>query len=287
MPSYDTSTVKEQDRLKNRRTALIIHIDAGNEEMRFTNWGRDINVLSGEALGNYSQVNNLNYEEVKRSLSLESSEMNLSVPLEGSLLQSRLIGNPTINITVKIWEVVKADLLGTTNEDNIKRIWYGKVNNLVITKSHAQMSVRSALDPEASIGRIVYQSQDQRNPSDIVEVINLKVTAAVTAISAIRDRTITMDYTPTDEGYFEGGFLIDANGLKVRIESVELLEGGGAELRVHFIPSDLQVSDDIDLYPGYDGTLKQAINKFPGLNLVDGFLGFPYIPSINPSASGV
>ena len=56
---------------------------------------------------------------------------------------------------------------------------------------------------------------------------------------------------------------------------------------VQFIPSDLQVSDNIDLYPGYDGTLDQAINKFSGRNLVDGFLGFPYIPSVNPSVAGV
>lgn len=286
MPSFDTDIVKEQDRLKNRRSGLIVHIDAGSEEMRVTNWGRNISVLSGEASGGYTQIDTLNYEEVKRSLSLESSEMSLKVPLDGVGIQARLVTNPSVKLTVKIWEVVKADLLGTTTEDNIRRIWYGKGKGLVIGKNHAQISVRSALDADSLIGRLVYQPQDQRNPTSLIEVEDLKVISSVTALSAIRDRTITIDYTPVDKGYFEGGLFIH-NGLRVRIESVELLEGGGAELRVQFIPSDLQVSDNIDLYPGYDGTLDQAINKFSGRNLVDGFLGFPYIPSVNPSVAGV
>ncbi len=287
MPSFDTNTVKEQDRLKNRRTGLLVHIQADSEEMRVTNWGRNISVLDGEAAGSYTQIDTINYEEVKKSLSLESSEMNLLVPLDGVGVQARLVSNPMVKITVKVWEVVKADLLGTTTEDNIRRVWYGKSKGLVVGKSHVSLSVKSALDSESIIGRIVYQSQDQRDPRDIVERSELEITANVTALSAVRDKVITVDYTPVDASYLEGGVVIDSNGLRSRIENVNLLSGGGAELSVQFIPSDMSVSDSVTMYPGYDGTINQAINKFAGFNFINGYLGFPYIPSVNPSVAGV
>jgi hypothetical protein len=287
MPSFETNTVKEQDRLKNRRSGLLVHIQAGNEEMRVTNWGRTLSITSGEATGNYTQVDTLNYEEVKRSLTLESSEMSLTVPLDGVGVQARLVTNPTVKITVKVWEVIKADLLGTSTEDNVRRIWYGKGKGLVVSKTHAQIGVRSALDAESTIGRLVYQAQDQRDPRGLVEVGPLQITASVTALSAVRDRKITIDYTPIDQSYLEGGLLIDSDGIRSRIESVKLLSGGGSELRVQFIPFGLAISDSLEIYPGYDGTLSQAINKFPGRNLLPDFSGFPYIPAVNPSVSGV
>jgi hypothetical protein len=285
MASNDSTEVKDNDILKNRRTGLIVKIEAGPETVYLTSWGRDISVSSGEAVGNYKQVSQINYEEVKRSLSMDNSEMSLTVPLDGSGIQARIITNPNVKIEVRVWEVTKADLVGNTGPEHVRRIWYGKGKGISVGKTFASINVKSALDPESVIGRTIYQSQDQRDPADIVEVSDLKVSTTIHEVGPIREHWVIVNELASDPFYYEGGIL-KFSGNRVRIESSEIVEGR-TKLILHFTPHELQSGDALDIYPGYDGSIESARTKFPGRDLITGFQGFPYIPVRNPATSGV
>lgn len=118
---------------------------------------------------------------------------------------------------------------------------------------------------------------------------------AIGTITDITGRVVTVSWTahtpatwPVADGYFTAGRIrrnaTDTGGREMVVEHVETTPGSVATLTLLQDNNWLAVGDSILVSAGCDKLAPTCINKFDNIKH---FVGFPFIPAVNPYTDGV
>ncbi len=105
---------------------------------------------------------------------------------------------------------------------------------------------------------------------------DFKVTTQV-SLSDNGKNLISSTFSNFSDNYFTNGYVKFGNTFRL------IVSHSGNKITLHFPIKELQDGDEVEVYPGCNKTPSDCKNKF---NNYSNFLGFPYIPTKNPTIFG-
>lgn len=158
-----------------------------------------------------------------------------------------------------------------------------------VEKFDRELLVTIGVEQDAPAPRFVLGKEDSRVPGD--PSLPLAAYERIGEITAIHNNGLDIRVEWTDAGgnpaaqYFAGGYLMWDNGSESQARDIiwHVPVAATAQLIVRHPLRGIEVGDPLKVFPGYNHTWAQSQERFPAH--VDGYLGFPFMPTGDPNTS--
>lgn len=253
--------------------AEIYEITYGQKTYYYTNL--DYNFIFN---GIEYESKTISRSNIMRNENVIAGEMTLTLPKNDEVSLIFRDNNMFSPVFIKLYGIVKGDV---TNSKTL--LYTGYINSsktdVAVTEFNCNTNEQFATK---QIIRYRYGPNCQNDVYDqkcLLNKENFKTTTKI--INAINKKTtITIDSGHgKPDGYFKNGFIKKGN-----INSSTIIEHTGDTLTLFHPFSDVNIGDEIELFPGCNRTSDECKNKF---NNYENYFGFDNVPNKNPMNGGI
>lgn len=210
-------------------------------------------------------------EEAEKDQDLTQTTLKIHTVLSDLLKEFIRVSPPDpITVTIKRLQSTNVDILFI---GAVISVALSQGNRCIVTLNELQPLFNNKIPPcmfQSLCNHTLFDANCSLTRNDYATVIEVESISGNFIVS-------TDVETPVD-GYYSFG-VAEFNG---QIRMITCHEGG--HLYTHYPFVDLEVGDDITVYPGCDKTQTDCVDKFDNK---EHFLGFPYIPRKNPVYVGL
>ncbi|RLA02591.1 MAG: hypothetical protein DRQ42_00175 [Gammaproteobacteria bacterium] len=212
---------------------------------------------------------------IEYNAELEISKMVVTTDYLNPAVSQFIAQSPTQQTWVQVLK-----LFSDQTPYEVDVIFVGQISTITLSGTKAEATVvgfEVYLNRPACILR--YQNQCNHNLFDEGCGLLEDDYGIAKSISSVSSDGLTIDFVSLTEAdsYFTLGFIRVGSGATVDYRMIVSNIGDSISVRYKFNTSP---SGTVYLYPGCDGDLSTCTDKFSN---EDNFLGFPYIPEINPT----
>jgi uncharacterized phage protein (TIGR02218 family) len=225
----------------------------------------------------FTPVADLGRGSIKVTQNIERGELEIRMRGDTPLALEYIAAPPSVPVVVKIFRKHRGD------PDYIIR-WRGRVQNCEWDDnfSHATLQCTQSNWSLRQPGlRLSYQYACPYNLYGVgcdVNQADFEVIATVVSISGLNvELSLPSSFA---DGYFAGGYML-WEGATGRQETRMITGSSGSAIAVQLSTIGISPGDSLRLYPGCDHSSETCRDKF---NNIDNYLGFEFIPTVNPFA---
>lgn len=235
---------------------------------RYTSYNTDITFD-----GNLYEARPIKRGGISRDIQFGKVKLNVDAPVS-DVFQQYIASQPIEPVTLTVYRAVSDELTSYVI------IFAGTVKSVGIQNNVARATceARSRL-LEQKLPKIIFQSYCNHDIYDTgctVSDVLYRVTGTITAVSG---STLTAAAFGTyADDYFNLGKVVYGSDIRLITDHT----GNDLTIQIPF-DSSVAVGTEVYAYPGCDGDPTTCDTRF---NNLSNFLGFPYIPSRNPSIWG-
>lgn len=264
-----------------------------------TGWTTDVAIAGLPARFNGADpqtflATQISHDPIERRADFDRHSFQVTARFDVARLSAFFVTTPTTPMVIEIIRVAKGTF-GTTGTDIAT---WGTDTYVVQSGLIQEVTLRGDLvtvgcvprpfHMENSVPRLWFNRECQwalYGPGCRLNKASFAWESQVTALDR-RNRRITVDGAPsgTAGNYFEGGFMIH-NPTEAKFTCLAAgVAGGDTTITVGHWSEDIELGDQVVIYPGCARTVNACTNKF---NNAANFGGFSKIPDRNPSINGV